>query len=124
MTKKIHIYAFDMNCVSHINHGLWTHPRDQSTSYTSLEYWANLARTAERGKLDGIFLADIVGVYDVYKGGPATAISTGAQTPVNDPLLVVPVMAYVIHRDMEGGPQHKTLISALLDRSAQGFSNW
>jgi FMN-dependent oxidoreductase (nitrilotriacetate monooxygenase family) len=95
MTKKIHIYAFDMNCVGHINHGLWTHPRDQSTSYTSLEYWANLARTAERGKLDGIFLADIVGVYDVYQGSAATAIATGAQTPVNDPLLIVPVMAYV-----------------------------
>jgi alkanesulfonate monooxygenase SsuD/methylene tetrahydromethanopterin reductase-like flavin-dependent oxidoreductase (luciferase family) len=30
-----------------------------------------LARLAERGKLDGIFLADIVGVYDVYRGGPA-----------------------------------------------------
>jgi hypothetical protein len=26
-------------------------------------------RLAERGKFDGIFLADIVGVYDVYRGG-------------------------------------------------------
>lgn len=95
MPKKIHIYAFDMNCVGHINHGLWTHPRDQSMHYNTLEYWANIARIAERGKLDGIFLADIVGVYDVYKGDAATAISTGAQIPVNDPMLVVPVMAYV-----------------------------
>jgi len=94
MTKKINIYAFDMNCVGHINHGLWTHPRDLSASYTSLDYWVNLAKIAERGKLDGIFLADIVGVYDVYKGGPETAIAAGAQVPVNDPMLLVPAMAY------------------------------
>jgi len=94
MTKKINIYAFDMNCVGHINHGLWTHPRDRSSSYTSLDYWVNLAKIAERGKLDGIFLADIVGVYDVYKGGPETAIAAGAQVPVNDPMLLVPAMAY------------------------------
>ncbi|MFL5132282.1 MAG: LLM class flavin-dependent oxidoreductase [Microvirga sp.] len=94
MTKKINIYAFDMNCVGHINHGMWTHPRDQSSSYTSLDYWVNLAKIAERGKLDGIFLADIVGIYDVYKGGPEAAIAAGAQVPVNDPMLLVPAMAH------------------------------
>ncbi|CAM8773613.1 hypothetical protein NCM_02394 [Burkholderia pseudomallei] len=63
--KKILLNAFDMNCVGHINHGLWTHPRDRSAQYTDLDYWSDLARTLERGKFDGIFLADIVGVYDV-----------------------------------------------------------
>ena len=72
--KPMQIYAFDMNCVGHINHGLWTHPRDTSLSYTDLDYWVDFALTAERGKLDGIFLADIVGVYDVYKGSPETSI--------------------------------------------------
>jgi hypothetical protein len=33
--------------------------------YNTIEYWQDLARTAERGPFDGIFLADIVGVYDV-----------------------------------------------------------
>lgn len=93
--KKIQIYAFDMNCVGHINHGMWTHPRDRSVNYTDLGYWADFARTAERGKLDGIFLADIVGVYDVYKNSPAPVIETGAQIPVNDPLMPISAMAYV-----------------------------
>lgn len=93
--KKMQIYAFDMNCVGHINHGMWTHPRDRTVNYTDLDYWADLARTAERGKLDGIFLADIVGVYDVYKGSPAPVIETGAQIPVNDPLMPISAMAYV-----------------------------
>ncbi|MFT4183562.1 MAG: LLM class flavin-dependent oxidoreductase [Rhizobium sp.] len=92
--KPMQIYAFDMNCVGHINHGLWTHPRDTSLTYTDLDYWVDFARTAERGKLDGIFLADIVGVYDVYKGSPETSIRTGAQIPVNDPIIPLSAMAY------------------------------
>jgi FMN-dependent oxidoreductase (nitrilotriacetate monooxygenase family) len=93
--KTMQIYAFDMNSVGHINHGLWAHPRDQSMRYTDLDYWTDLATTAERGKLDGLFLADIVGVYDVYKGSPAPTIETGAQIPVNDPLIPISAMAFV-----------------------------
>ena len=94
-TKKILLNAFNMNCVGHINHGLWTHPRDRSAHYTDLDYWTNLAQTLERGKFDGIFLADIVGVYDVYEGGPDAALRESVQVPVNDPMLLVPAMAQV-----------------------------
>src|SRR5437763_3813608 len=95
MTKEIRLNAFDMNCVGHIQHGMWTHPRDRSTEYNTIRYWQDLARLAERGKFDGIFLADIVGVYDVYRGGPAPSILDAVQIPVNDPMMVVPVMAAV-----------------------------
>jgi len=95
MTKEIRLNAFDMNCVGHIQHGMWTHPRDRSIDYNTLEYWQDLARLAEQGKFDGIFLADIVGVYDVYEGGPAPSIVNAVQIPVNDPLMVVPAMAAV-----------------------------
>jgi FMN-dependent oxidoreductase (nitrilotriacetate monooxygenase family) len=37
----------------------------------------------------------VLGVYDVYGGGPEAALRAGAQVPVNDPLLVVPAMAAV-----------------------------
>jgi alkanesulfonate monooxygenase SsuD/methylene tetrahydromethanopterin reductase-like flavin-dependent oxidoreductase (luciferase family) len=40
---------------------MWAHPRDRSTEYNTIQYWQDLARLAERGKFDGIFLADIVG---------------------------------------------------------------
>ncbi len=92
--KQAIINAFDMNCAGHINHGMWTHPRDRSPEFQTLDYWVRLARTAERGLLDAIFIADIAGVYDVYEGGPAPSLRAGAQIPVNDPLLVVPAMAY------------------------------
>jgi hypothetical protein len=84
-----------MNCIGHIQHGMWTHPRDRSTAYNTIEYWQDPARLAERGEFDEIFLADIVGVYDVYRGGPAPSITDVVQIPVNDPMMVVPVMAAV-----------------------------
>jgi long-chain alkane monooxygenase len=42
---------------------------------------------------DGLFLADVLGVYDVFGGGPEAALRHATQTPVNDPLLLVPAMA-------------------------------
>jgi FMN-dependent oxidoreductase (nitrilotriacetate monooxygenase family) len=93
--KKILLNAFNMNCVGHINHGLWTHPRDDSTRYRSLSYWTDLARLLERGLFDSIFLADIVGVYDVYQQSVDLTLRESVQLPVNDPLLLVPAMAGV-----------------------------
>ncbi|MEJ0019526.1 MAG: LLM class flavin-dependent oxidoreductase [Acetobacteraceae bacterium] len=94
MPRQIRLNAFDMNCVGHIQHGMWAHPRDRSSHYTDLEHWVSLARTLERGLFDGLFLADILGVYDVYQGGPDASIRNAVQIPVNDPLLLVPAMAY------------------------------
>lgn len=93
--KKILLNAFNMNCVGHINHGLWTHPRDTSTQYQSLEYWTELAQLLERGLFDGLFIADIVGVYDVYQGSVDVTLKESIQLPVNDPLLLVSAMAAV-----------------------------
>ncbi len=94
MPKQIRLNAFDMNCVGHIQHGLWAHPRDRSTDYTDLDHWVSLAQTLERGLFDGLFLADILGVYDVFHDSPDASIRNAVQIPVNDPLLLIPAMAY------------------------------
>lgn len=93
--KKILLNAFNMNCIGHINHGLWTHPRDTSTRYNTLEYWTELAQLLERGLFDGLFIADIVGVYDVYQNSVDVPLKESIQLPVNDPLLLVSAMAAV-----------------------------
>lgn len=95
MPKEIRLNAFHMNAPSHSWAGLWAHPNDTSMRHDTPEYWAQLARTAERGKLDAVFLADVIGVYDVYGGSHDTAIRTGAQAPTLDPFPVVPLMAAV-----------------------------
>lgn len=95
MPREIRLNAFDMHCVGHIQQGLWTHPRDQSHRYGQLQYWIEYAKTLERGLFDGIFFADVVGVYDVYGDSPAAALRGAVQVPVNDPTLVIPAMAAV-----------------------------
>lgn len=95
MAKQILLNAFNMNCIGHINHGLWTHPRDTSTQYKTLDYWTNLARLLERGLFDGLFIADIVGTYDIYGQSLDVTLKEAIQLPVNDPLLLVSAMAAV-----------------------------
>ncbi|ATN32532.1 5,10-methylene tetrahydromethanopterin reductase [Rhizobium sp. ACO-34A] len=98
MTKTIHFNAFDMNCVGHQSPGLWAHPRDRSWKYKDLDYWQDLARTLESGIFDGIFIADVIGYYDVYKGDNYHAIHQAAQIPVNDPLqLAAPIALATEH---------------------------
>jgi len=93
--KPILLNAFNMNCVGHINHGLWTHPRDTSADYRKLSYWTDLAKLLERGLFDGLFIADIVGVYDVYQQSADLTLRESIQLPVNDPLMLVSAMAGV-----------------------------
>ncbi len=95
MAKEIRLNAFAMNCVAHQSPGLWTHPRDRTSEYNRLPYWLDLAKTLERGRFDGLFLADVLGVYDVYGGSPDAALRNAAQTPSNEPLLLISAMAAV-----------------------------
>jgi len=95
MAREIAINAFHMNTVGHQSPGLWKHPRDRSRGYKDLETWTSLAKTLERGLIDGLFIADVLGVYDVYGGGPETALRAGSQIPINDPLMLVSAMASV-----------------------------
>ncbi|MFF0818194.1 LLM class flavin-dependent oxidoreductase [Rhodococcus sp. NPDC003318] len=93
VVRQIRFNAFDMNCVAHQSPGLWRHPQDQSHRYTDLRYWTELAQLLERGLFDGLFIADVLGTYDVYGGTDEAALRQGAQIPVADPLLLVSAMA-------------------------------
>lgn len=95
MTKDIRLNAFIMNTVGHVAPGLWTHPRDHTADYRRLTYWTELAQLLERGLFDGMFIADVIGIYDVFHGDRDFAIRHAAQVPVNDPLQLVTAMALV-----------------------------
>ncbi|PLR53818.1 LLM class flavin-dependent oxidoreductase [Chimaeribacter arupi] len=93
--KEVLLNAFTMNCVGHIHHGMWTHPHDHSADFNQLSYWTGLAQLLEQGLFDGIFIADILGVYDVYQNGIGLTAREAIQLPVNDPLMLVSAMAAV-----------------------------
>src|SRR5947209_4089917 len=93
--KRLILNLFEMNCVSHITHGLWRLPGNNRERHNDIEYWIELARLLESGGFDAVFLADVVGTYDVFRGSADTSIREGLQIPNNDPSLVVPAMAAV-----------------------------
>lgn len=91
----IRFNAFEMNCVAHQSPGLWRYPGDEAWKYKDMGYWQNIARIAERGLFDAVFVADVLGTYDVFGGNDLAAIRQGAQVPVNDPLQLAVIGAAV-----------------------------
>lgn len=68
--------------------GLWRHPQNKSQDYLNIDYWTELAKTLEEGKFHGLFIADMLGVYDVYKGPDNIdpVLAGASQFPISDPL--------------------------------------
>lgn len=130
--REIRFNAFNMASPSHTWAGLWAHPRDRAFNYNSLDYWIALARIAERGLFDGVFLADVLGTYDVYGKSPHTALVSAAQTPSLDPTLVVPSMAAATRHIGFGVTanltyEHPYILArrfATLDHLTQGRVGW
>jgi alkanesulfonate monooxygenase SsuD/methylene tetrahydromethanopterin reductase-like flavin-dependent oxidoreductase (luciferase family) len=79
----------------HQSPGLWRHPDDHSHEFNNVEHWIEIAKLLEKSKIHGIFIADVLGGYDVYNGNLDAAKISGAQWPVNEPLAVVSAMAAV-----------------------------
>jgi alkanesulfonate monooxygenase SsuD/methylene tetrahydromethanopterin reductase-like flavin-dependent oxidoreductase (luciferase family) len=93
--KQLILNAFVESCSGHQSPGLWKHPEDKSSEFNSIHHWVDLAKVLEDAKFHGIFIADVLGGYDVYQGprNLDPAIRSGAQWPVNEPLAIVPAMA-------------------------------
>lgn len=49
----------------------------------------------ERGLFDGLFLADVTGVYDVYQGNLDLTLKESIQLPGHDPSTLISAMAAV-----------------------------
>ncbi|KAK6458406.1 pristinamycin synthase-like protein [Scheffersomyces xylosifermentans] len=132
--KPIIINAFDMGTPGLQWPGLWKHPKDKSRDYNKIEYWTNLAKLLEKGKVNALFIADVLGPYDVYKGprnvGPAA--SSGAQWPINEPSAVVAAMAAVTQNlsfavtfsTISEAPYHFARRLATLDHLTNGRVGW
>src|SRR3546814_17014356 len=91
--KQIRLNEFLQYCTGNQSIGQWRNPADTSTQYKNIKYWTNIAQELERGYFDGIFLADVMGVYDVFGGNADAALRCGTQVPCNDPTLIIPPMA-------------------------------
>ncbi|KAF2089099.1 xenobiotic compound monooxygenase, DszA family [Saccharata proteae CBS 121410] len=91
--KKLILNAFVEMCSGHQSPGLWKHPDDQSHRFNDVTHWIELAKLLETGSFHAMFIADVLGGYDVYQGGLDAAVKSAAQWPVNEPMMVIPAMA-------------------------------
>ncbi|MCD2188911.1 LLM class flavin-dependent oxidoreductase [Actinomycetospora soli] len=90
---RVHLNAFAMMCAGHQSPGLWRHPSDRGFRYTDLDHWTGLARLLDDAGFDALFLADVLGVYDVAGGSRDAAVRAGIQLPLGDPMMPVSAMA-------------------------------
>ncbi|MCE4574976.1 LLM class flavin-dependent oxidoreductase, partial [Caballeronia sp. CLC5] len=79
--------------------GQWRLPRSfQGFRYDRAPYWEHVARTAERGGIDTIFLSDSYSIYETYRGDSDDTLRWAVQCPRHDPLPLISIMARVTQR--------------------------
>ncbi|BBZ28157.1 monooxygenase [Mycolicibacterium madagascariense] len=94
MTRpRLILNAFTMNTATHVSYGSWRNPETRSVEFDQLDVWVELVKLLERGTFDSVFFADVVGVYDDYRGGWDTYLREGLQIPNHDPSAIVSALA-------------------------------
>lgn len=91
--SPIHLNAFVADALTHQSPASWRHPGDRGRDYKDLDHWIELARTLDGAGFDALFVADGIGISDVYGGGPEAALRHGIQVPMADPNVLVSAMA-------------------------------
>ncbi|KAH3676003.1 hypothetical protein WICMUC_002299 [Wickerhamomyces mucosus] len=95
--KDLIINFFIQSCLTSQPSALWSFPGDKSRNYNKLSYWTDIAQKAEENGINSIFIADVLGPYDVYKGpgNYETGVKAGTQHPGIDPSIPISAMASV-----------------------------
>jgi FMN-dependent oxidoreductase (nitrilotriacetate monooxygenase family) len=131
--KQLIINFFENNSSGLHWAGQWRHPRDRSTTYKDLDYWTHLAKLAERGKVNSIFVADSLALFDTYKGPfSKESFRIGIQAPKNEPAAAISAMAAVTKNvgfavtfsTISEQPYHLARRLATLDHLTKGRIGW
>ncbi|WP_138900453.1 LLM class flavin-dependent oxidoreductase [Streptomyces albidochromogenes] len=119
--RRLHLNAFLMNAGHH--EAAWRHPRTQPERVTDLRYFQELARTAERGLLDSVFLADGLALWGKVRhnalGGfePLTLLS--ALAAVTEHIGLIATVSTTFNE-----PFHTARKFASLDHISGGRAGW
>jgi len=119
--RQLHLNAFIMANGHH--EAAWRHPRVQPSDALSLDHYVRVAQTAERGKLDSIFLADGVALqgnarYNTHSAfEPLTLLSALATVTKRIGLIGTASTTY-------NEPYHLARAFASLDHLSSGRAGW
>ncbi|KAH8888146.1 dibenzothiophene desulfurization enzyme A [Thozetella sp. PMI_491] len=73
--------------------GQWKNPKDQAKLKDRLEYYVNLAKLAEKGKITSVFFTDAYGHHEVYENSVSATLMGGGHVGLLDPTVIVGAMA-------------------------------
>nr|AAZ38133.1 Ese [Arthrobacter sp. KW] len=93
MPQPLHFNAFVMNTTSHIHHGQWRRPDAGQGEFNDVNTWIGLAQTLEAAKFDGMFFADVTGLYGDADADFDVYVREGLQIPSNDPTVLLGALA-------------------------------
>ena len=125
--RKMHLGAFFHPTGHHVTS--WLHPDAQADANVNIDHYVEIARTAERGKFDLIFLADSASVREAH----VDALSRSAQYIANfEPLTLLSALAMATTRiglvatasTSFNEPYHIARKFASLDHLSHGRAGW
>ncbi|PBQ10127.1 LLM class flavin-dependent oxidoreductase [Pseudomonas syringae] len=125
-TDQIKLGAFLANSGHHV--AAWRHPLAQADASQDFEHFKQIAQTAERGKFDALFIADVVAVW----GHHHDALSRTARAEHFEPLTLMSALAAVTHNigliatatTTYNEPYHIARKFASLDHLSKGRAAW
>ena len=91
--QPLRFNAFVMNTASHIHHGQWRRPDGGQTEFNDVTTWIELAKLLEAAKFDGMFFADVSGLYGDADADYDVYVREGLQIPSNDPTVLLSALA-------------------------------
>jgi FMN-dependent oxidoreductase (nitrilotriacetate monooxygenase family) len=100
--KRIRLALFLSGSVTQHSLASWRHPLSSPqhgrSPWDRVDFWLDMARTAERGGFDMIFFSDSNGMNLGHADRHDDAVRYAAQAPRLDPLQILPAMAAVTSR--------------------------
>ncbi|MEV0151312.1 MULTISPECIES: LLM class flavin-dependent oxidoreductase [unclassified Nonomuraea] len=121
MTRKLHLNAFLMGVGHH--EAAWRHPRTDPARIADVRHYQNLARIAERGKLDSVFLADGLALWGNVRhnalGGLEPLTLLAALAAVTDHVGLIATLSTTYNE-----PFHVARKFASLDHISGGRAGW
>ena len=91
-TDQLKLGAFLANSGHHV--AAWRHPKAQADASLDFDYFRQVAQTAERGRFDALFVADVVALW----GHHLDALSRTARGEHFEPLTLMAALAAVTSR--------------------------
>jgi len=132
MSKRLRFNAFVMNTTSHIHHGQWRRPDAGQREFNDVDTWIRLAKLLEEARFDGMFFADVTGLYGDADAPYDVYVREGLQIPSNDPTVLLSALAVntehlglaLTSNVMQSHPFHFARQVSTLDHISKGRVAW